>query len=85
MISPTAGQLQKSKIRKRTVYVDGRKKSVSLEPAFWNGLREIARAQNMRATEIVSKLDREPENPNLSSSIRLFVLEHYRTLAATKR
>jgi predicted DNA-binding ribbon-helix-helix protein len=75
------GQPQKSPIIKRSVAIGGRKSSVSLEDAFWNALREIATAQGTAVGTLVSTIDGDRRHNNLSSAIRLFVLDHYRVLA----
>jgi predicted DNA-binding ribbon-helix-helix protein len=74
----------KSLVVKQSVIVNGRHSSVSLEAAFWNALKEIAVAQNLSVNGLVSKIDDEREAANLSSAIRLFVLDHYREQAATR-
>jgi predicted DNA-binding ribbon-helix-helix protein len=51
---------------------------VSLEDAFWKGLKEIADARNMTLSDIVASIDSQRRHGNLSSAIRLFVLDHYR-------
>jgi predicted DNA-binding ribbon-helix-helix protein len=70
----------KSAIIKRSIVISGRKTSVSLEDAFWNGLREIALGRNLTLSEMVAIIDSRRTCGNLSSAIRLFVLEHYRAL-----
>ena len=72
----------KSQVVKRSVVVGGHKTSVSLEDAFWNGLREIANRRDITLSDLVSAIDaeRHDANANLSSAIRLFVLGHYRTM-----
>jgi predicted DNA-binding ribbon-helix-helix protein len=67
-----------SPIGKRSVKVAGQNTSVSLEDAFWGALREIATIQNITLRELVSRIDNERQNSNLSSALRLFVLGHYR-------
>ena len=69
----------KSVIFKRSIMVAGHKTSVSLEDAFWNGLREIARERHMRLSEVVAEIDAQRQLGNLSSAVRLFVLDFYRT------
>jgi predicted DNA-binding ribbon-helix-helix protein len=69
-----------SPIVKRSVTVDGRKSSVGLEDGFWNALKEIATARKISIQEIVLEIDSARDGPNLSSAIRLFVLDHYRSL-----
>ena len=73
-----------SRIAKHSVKIAGHNSSVSLEDAFWGALREIAVVQNMRMSELVSRIARHRENKNLSSAIRLFVSDHYRQTASDK-
>jgi len=69
----------KSPVVKRSIVVAGHKTSVSLEEAFWNGMKEIAIAQRATLSDLVASIDGERRHGNLSSAIRLFVLDHYRT------
>ena len=69
----------KSLVIKRSVVVAGHKTSVSLEDAFWKGLKEIAAERDMTLSELVGAIDSEREYGNLSSALRLFVLEFYRS------
>jgi predicted DNA-binding ribbon-helix-helix protein len=72
----------KSAISKRSVVLNGRKTSVSLENEFWDGLREIANLQKIELSKLVRQIDRERGNCNLSSAIRVFVFKRLRTQAA---
>jgi len=58
--------------------IAGHKTSVSLEDAFWKGLKEIADARHMTLSDIVASIDSQRRHGNLSSAIRLFVLDFYR-------
>jgi predicted DNA-binding ribbon-helix-helix protein len=69
----------KSLVIKRSIVIGGHKTSVSLEEAFWKGVKEIASNRNITLSELVSCIDSERVQANLSSAIRLFVLDHYRT------
>jgi predicted DNA-binding ribbon-helix-helix protein len=72
----------KSSVLKKSMIVNGRDSSVSIEGAFWNALKEIAVAQNISANALVSKIDRERDVASyLSSAIRVYVVEHYRLTA----
>jgi predicted DNA-binding ribbon-helix-helix protein len=71
--------LMKSSVVKRSIVIDGHKTSVSLEDAFWSDLKEIAHAQRATLSGLVAKIDETRQHGNLSSAIRLFVLEHFRT------
>jgi len=72
------GTSMQSSVVKRSVSVGGHKTSLSLEDAFWNGLREIARRRNMTLSKLVEDINAGRTQSNLSSAIRLFVLGHYR-------
>jgi len=65
----------KSPIVKRSIVIGGHKTSVSLEDAFWRGLKEIARAQRTTPSSMVGEIDKSRSQANLSSAIRLFVLD----------
>ncbi len=69
----------KSQVVKRSVVIGGHKTSVSLEEAFWNGMKTVAAERGSTLSELVSKIDAERKQGNLSSAIRLFVLGHYRS------
>lgn len=71
----------KSPVVKRSIVITGHKTSVSLEDAFWSGLKDIAGSRSMTLSELVASIDGDRRQGNLSSAIRLFVLDHYRNLA----
>ncbi len=71
----------KSPVVKRSIVVAGHKTSVSLEEAFWNGMKEISAARGVTLSELVGEIDGGRQQGNLSSAIRLFVLNHFRTRA----
>ena len=70
----------KSPVVKRSIVIAGHKTSVSLEDAFWKALKEIAGGRDLTLSEMVATIDAERAHGNLSSAIRLFVLDHFRTL-----
>jgi predicted DNA-binding ribbon-helix-helix protein len=72
----------KSLVVKRSIVVAGRKTSVSLEDAFWEGLKEIARGRNTTLSEVVGAIDSERRHGNLTSAICLFVLDFCRNKLA---
>jgi predicted DNA-binding ribbon-helix-helix protein len=69
--------VMKSRVVKRSVVFAGRKTSVSLEDAFWQGLKEIAGGRDMTLSDLVTTIDHDRQHGNLSSAIRLFVLRSY--------
>ena len=68
----------KSPVVKHSVVIAGYKTSVSLEDAFWRGLKDIAGERDMTPSDLVAAIKSEWKHSNLSSAIRLFVLDHYR-------
>jgi predicted DNA-binding ribbon-helix-helix protein len=72
----------KSSVVKHSVVLAGHKTSVSLEEAFWRGLKDIAMSRRMTVKDLISSIDLDREQGNLSSALRLFVLDHYQAQAA---
>ena len=64
----------KSTVVKRSIVLAGHKTSVSLEDAFWRGLKDIATTRRMTLSDLIGKIDVDREQGNLSSALRLFVL-----------
>jgi predicted DNA-binding ribbon-helix-helix protein len=69
----------KSQVIKRSVVLNGHKTSISLEDAFWSTLKEIAQAQGATVSQTVTEIDKSRRGKNLSSAIRLFVLDRVRS------
>jgi len=67
-----------SPVVKRSIVIAGHKTSVSLEDAFWQGLKEIATGRELTLSDLVATIDTDRHGGNLSSAIRLFVLDYYR-------
>jgi predicted DNA-binding ribbon-helix-helix protein len=75
--------LGKSRVLKKSVIVDGSKTSISVEEAFWSALKEIATTERVPVYALISEIAKAKETTNLSSAIRLFVLDHYYALVGT--
>jgi predicted DNA-binding ribbon-helix-helix protein len=69
----------KSPIVKRSIVIAGHKTSVSLEDAFWRGLKKIAGDRSSTLSDLVASIDADRQQGNLSSVLRLFVLDFYRS------
>jgi predicted DNA-binding ribbon-helix-helix protein len=67
----------KSPVIKRSIVIAGHKTSVSLEDAFWKGLKDIAVGRRTTLSDLVAAIDTGRHHGNLSSAIRLFVLDHF--------
>jgi predicted DNA-binding ribbon-helix-helix protein len=65
------------RLRKRSVIIAGHSTSLSLEEAFWEDLRQLARRRGTSITALIAAVDSERQG-NLSSALRLFVLDCYR-------
>jgi predicted DNA-binding ribbon-helix-helix protein len=70
--------MMKSLVVKRSIVIAGHKTSVSLEDAFWKGLKEIAQGDHVTLSNMVDNIDKQRRQGNLSSSLRLFVLDRLR-------
>jgi len=70
---------RKTAITKRSIFINGQKTSVSLEIEFWEGLHAIARQRNTTASKLTEEIARHRTTDNLSSAIRIFVFNHYRS------
>lgn len=73
----------RSAVVKRSIIVGGHRTSVSLEDEFWASLRDIANERGRTISELVSGIDAGRPYGNLSSALRLFVLQHYRGIRET--
>ena len=65
---------QPTRMRKHSLVIAGHRTSISLEDAFWLALREIAQARDMPLARLAADIDANRGDANLSSAIRVFVL-----------
>jgi predicted DNA-binding ribbon-helix-helix protein len=70
--------MKKSLVTKRSIDVGGHKTSISLEDEFRRALKEIALKYRVTLSDLVGSIDSQRQHGNLSSAVRLFVLNHYR-------
>ena len=70
----------KTVVIKRSVLINGRKTSVSLENEFWAGLHEIAKSRKTTAAKLVGEIERQRTTVNLSSAIRIYVYNYFRSI-----
>ncbi len=73
-----SARFKNSAIRKHSIYLNGRKTSVSLENDFWLALHEIGDDGRTTVAALVGQIDSTRETCNLSSAIRLFVFNRLR-------
>ena len=62
-------------IVKRSIAIAGHRTSVSLEEAFWRELKALAERRGRSVSALVAAIDADRKGVNLSSAIRVFVLE----------
>ncbi len=65
-------------VKKRSVEIAGHRTSLSLEPAFWRALKRIAARDGVSINRLIERIDRE-RGGNLSSAVRVYVLERLET------
>lgn len=63
---------------KRSIEIAGHKTSISLEPLFWNMLRDVAASERVPINALVARIDAEriaaDVPPGLGSAIRLWLV-----------
>jgi predicted DNA-binding ribbon-helix-helix protein len=72
-----------SAVVKRSIVITGHKTSISLEDPFWSGLKEIGKEHKKTLSNLVAGIDERRQSGNLSSAIRLFVLNYFHAQAPT--
>ncbi len=66
---------QSVRIVKHSVVIAGHRTSVSLEDAFWRALKDIAAQESVSLAALIARVDAGRGEANLSSALRVFVLE----------
>jgi predicted DNA-binding ribbon-helix-helix protein len=64
-----------ARVVKRSLVIAGHRTSISLEDAFWRRLRRIAAERGLSLNRLAAMIDASRAGANLSSAIRVFVLE----------
>ena len=68
----------KSPVKHHAISINGRKTSISVDEEFWEGLKHIALERHQTLGHLIISIDADRKRTNLSSAIRVFVLECYR-------
>ena len=63
-------------MKKHSVTISGHRTSISLEDEFWQGLKAMAAGRKKSLADIIRQIDKERGERNLSSAIRVTVLQH---------
>ena len=77
-MSDNLSDILNTPIVKRSVMIAGHATSVSIEKPFWDAFKTIATAQGKSINQLITEID-EARSVNLSSAIRLYVLENLKT------
>ena len=80
-MSPIKQQMESSPYHppvKRSVQIEGHKTSISLEPVFWDMLRDAAAQEGIAINALVARIDEErirsETPPGLASAIRVWLV-----------
>ncbi|HTP82461.1 MAG TPA: ribbon-helix-helix domain-containing protein [Alphaproteobacteria bacterium] len=65
----------------RSVRIGGRRTSMRLETQFWEALRDVAEREHADVGEICTRIAKRSRNANLSSAVRVAMVDYYRELA----
>jgi predicted DNA-binding ribbon-helix-helix protein len=73
-----------SAVVKRSVVIAGHKTSISLEAEFWEGLKFVAGEKNLKISKLLTTIEQQGTQNNLSSAVRLFVFRYFVSLIPDK-
>ena len=74
--------MKKSLVVKHSVKIDSHRTSISLEVGFWTALKEIAHERGETLQHLITSIDAGRQSGNLSSVLRVFILEFYKGRSA---
>ncbi len=69
------------RMRKHSLVIAGHSTSISLETAFWEVLRELAREKAVSVAAYAAEIDQKRGTANLSSALRVHLLQVFRDRA----
>jgi predicted DNA-binding ribbon-helix-helix protein len=72
-------------MKRHSLRMDGHQTSISIENEFWKALREIANERDISAARMVNWIDANRTESNLSSAVRVFVLQFYQIRVAEQK
>ena len=65
----------------RSVRIAGRRTSMRLETQFWDALKDVAEREHSDIGEICTRIAKRARHANLSSAVRVAMMDYYRGLA----
>lgn len=69
---------------KRSFTIGGHRTSISLEPPFWNALKEVAARERLSLAKLVGTIDKNRGESGLSSAVRIWLLTYYQALGTNR-
>jgi predicted DNA-binding ribbon-helix-helix protein len=72
------------RMRKHSLVIAGHRTSISLETAFWEALHDLARQKGVSVAALAAEIDQQRGAANLSSALRVHLLQVFRDRAAGK-
>jgi predicted DNA-binding ribbon-helix-helix protein len=69
---------ESGQMRKHSLVIAGHRTSISLEAAFWDALRDLAREKGVSVAALVAEIDQQRGGANLSSALRVRLLQVFR-------
>jgi predicted DNA-binding ribbon-helix-helix protein len=65
---------------KRSVTLRGHRTSVTLEPLFWQALKDIARERGLAVNALAAEIDSQRDlETGLATALRVYILDWYRS------
>lgn len=80
--TPVSSETERTRPVKRSFAIKGHRTSVSMEAEFWRALHEAAALQGDTPTQLVARIDAQRGKAGLSSAVRVFLLEYFRSRPA---
>ena len=71
-------------MRKHSLVIAGHRTSISLDTAFWEALHDLARQKGVSVAAFAAEIDQKRGAANLSSALRVHLLQIFRDRAAGK-
>jgi predicted DNA-binding ribbon-helix-helix protein len=62
----------------RTIFIGNHRTSIRLEAVMWDALADIADEHGKTVYDLIAEIHRNHSQANLSSAIRVYIVEHYR-------
>ena len=69
-------------MKKRSITIAGHRTSITLEDEFWTALKDIAEARGTSLNKLIAEIDQSRGGANLSSAIRVHVLQHIKKMSS---